>query len=66
MRENNLLVPETKHMAKRENCPTKMRAKKPNEIWGIDMTKVMIENLGWVYVVIVIDWYTKKIVSIAA
>jgi len=63
MRENKLLVPETKHKAKRENYPTKMRAKRPNEIWGIDMTKVMIENFGWIYIVIVIDWYTKKIVG---
>jgi putative transposase len=27
------------------------------------MTKGMIEGFGWVYVVIVIDWYTKKIVG---
>jgi transposase InsO family protein len=27
------------------------------------MTKVMVEPLGWVYVVIVLDWYTKKIVG---
>ncbi|MCP4481589.1 MAG: DDE-type integrase/transposase/recombinase [bacterium] len=40
-----------------------MRATRPNELWGIDMTKVMIENFGWVYLVIVIDWYTKKIVD---
>lgn len=35
----------------------------PNQWWGIDMTKVMIEGFGWVYVVIVIDWHTKKIVG---
>lgn len=27
------------------------------------MTKVMIEGSGWQYVVIVIDWYTKKVVG---
>ncbi len=46
---------------------TKMRSKpistKPNQWWGIDMTKVMIDGFGWVYVVIVIDWFTKKIVG---
>lgn len=64
MRENNLLVPETKFLkAKRENYPSKMRANQPNEIWGIDMTKIMIENFGWIYIVIIIDWYTKKIVG---
>jgi transposase InsO family protein len=26
------------------------------------MTKVMVEGFGWVYVVVVLDWYTKKIV----
>lgn len=36
---------------------------KPNQWWGIDMTKVMIEGFGWVYVVIVIDWHTKKVVG---
>jgi putative transposase len=29
----------------------------------IDMTKVMIDSFGWVYVVLVEDWYTKKIVG---
>ncbi len=27
------------------------------------MTKVMVEPIGWVYVVLVLDWYTKKIVG---
>ncbi|MGQ0657568.1 MAG: hypothetical protein ACT4NU_05640 [Chromatiales bacterium] len=27
------------------------------------MTKVMVEGFGWVYVVIVLDWYTKKVVG---
>ena len=27
------------------------------------MTKVMVEGFGWVYVVLVLDWYTKKIVG---
>lgn len=27
------------------------------------MTKVMIDDFGWVYVVLVLDWYTKKIVG---
>ena len=34
-----------------------------NEWWGIDMTKVMLDGFGWVCVVIVLDWYTKKIVG---
>ncbi|MBK8869620.1 MAG: transposase family protein [Elusimicrobia bacterium] len=27
------------------------------------MTKVLIQNFGWVYIVIVLDWYSKKIVG---
>lgn len=27
------------------------------------MTKVMVEPFGWMYVVLVLDWYTKKIVG---
>ncbi len=27
------------------------------------MTQVMVEPIRWVYVVIVLDWYTKKIVG---
>ena len=41
----------------------KPRADRPRQYWGIDMTKVLIPNLGWVYLVIVLDWYTKKIVG---
>jgi putative transposase len=27
------------------------------------LTKVLIEGFGWVYIVLVLDWYTKKIVG---
>lgn len=27
------------------------------------MTKVLVDPIGWVYVVLVLDWYAKKIVS---
>jgi putative transposase len=66
MRENNLTVkPNTRLIAKRVSERPKPRADKPNEWWGIDMTKVMTERgwVYWVYVVIVLDWYTKKIVG---
>ena len=42
---------------------SKPRVKHPNEYWGIDMTKFMVESVGWVYLVVVLDWYTKKIVG---
>jgi len=63
MRENNLTVkPNTRLIAKRVSDRPKPRADRPKQYWGIDMTKVL-SNTGWVYVVIVLDWYTKKIVG---
>lgn len=66
MKENDLLVkPNLKLKAKRDNQNnrSKPRATRPNQFWGIDMTKVMIESFGWLYLVIVLDWHTKKIVG---
>lgn len=63
MRENNLTVkPDRNLIAKRTSGRPKPKADRPNQWWGIDMTKVMTEG-GWAYVVIVLDWYTKKIVG---
>jgi len=36
---------------------------KPNQWWGIDRTKVLVEPVGWVYLVLVLDWHTKKILG---
>jgi transposase InsO family protein len=41
----------------------KPRPDKPNQWWGIDMTKVMVDGFGWVYIAVVLDWYTKKVVG---
>ena len=64
MKENNLLVGRN---MKLKACRTPLKAKphanRPNHIWGIDMTKVMVRHWGWVYLHIVLDWYTKKIVG---
>ncbi len=63
MREHNLTVkPNTRLIAKRVSERPKPRPDRPKQWWGIDMTKVMTES-GWVYVVIVLDWYTKMIVG---
>lgn len=66
MKENNLLVlPNTRLKAIRAGYPrkSKPRASRPNQYWGIDMTKVLIRSSGWLYLVIVLDWYLKKIVG---
>jgi putative transposase len=64
MREHQLLVtPNLRLRAKRTPTGRKPKPTRPNEWWGIDMTKVLVEGFGWVYIVLVLDWYTKKIVG---
>jgi len=63
MRQHDLTVkPNQKLKAKRSSTRPKPRPARPHQWWGIDMTKVMTQT-GWVYVVIVLDWYSKKIVG---
>jgi len=63
MRLHQLLVTaNTQNKASRTPTKQKPHATAPNQWWGIDMTKVMTQT-GWSYVVIVLDWYTKKIVG---
>ena len=62
MREHGLTVKDTANL-RANRTPTKPRPTQPNSWWGIDMTKVMVEGFGWMYVVVVLDWYTKKIVG---
>ena len=64
LRQHALLVTPNQHLkACRTPTTSKPRPTRPNEWWGIDMTKVLVESFGWVYVVVVLDWYTKKFVG---
>lgn len=66
MKEKNLLVTkENKLKAKRGKHPykSKPRPQSPNSIWGIDMTKILIQGAGWAYLQVVLDWFTKKVVG---
>lgn len=64
MKENQLLVSKKHRLrVKRYSTRPKPRAKVPNQYWGIDMTKVKIQGWGWIYVHVVIDWYTKEIIG---
>ena len=66
MRENNLLVkPNLRLRARRDdqNNRNKPKATRVNQFWGIDMTKAMIPFWGWLYLMIVLDWFTKKIIG---
>jgi transposase InsO family protein len=64
MRAHDCLVKSSRVLkAKRTPPRQKPRPTVPNQWWGIDMTKVLIPQIGWLYLVIVLDWYTKKIVG---
>jgi putative transposase len=64
MREHHLLVtPNQRLKAKRTPTRSKPKPTRPNEWWGIDMTKVLVQDVGWIYIVVVLDWYTKVIVG---
>jgi transposase InsO family protein len=64
MREQQLLV-KARSLLKASRTPPKSKPKpdKPDRWWGIDMTKMMVTGFGWMYIVVVLDWYTKKIVG---
>ena len=63
MKLHNLTVQKnTRLKAKRTPSRSKPQADKPNQIWGIDMTKFKTAE-GWGYLVITLDWYSKKIVG---
>lgn len=64
MKRHDLLVhPNLRLKASRVAQRRKPKPTAPNRWWGIDMTKVLIDGFGWIYVVLVLDWYTKKIVG---
>lgn len=64
MQRHNLLVKENSVLkASRTPQRNKPKADRPNQWWGIDMTKVQVQGFGWVYITVVLDWYTKKVVG---
>jgi len=64
MKEHQLLVSGKRELkATRGSSTRKPRTIEPNTYWGIDMTKIMIPTFGWVYLHIVLDWGTKKLLS---
>jgi len=63
MKKNALLVDRKKYKAKRTPQKDKPKPVMVNQWWGTDMTKFYVQSFGWVYLVIVLDWYSKKIVG---
>jgi putative transposase len=63
LKENDLLVKGGEQLkAKRSSRQSKPRPNKPNNWWGVDMTKVLTGE-GWAYLVVVNDWFSKKILG---
>ena len=63
MREQGLLVECKRYRAVRTPQRSKPRATRPDEYWGIGMTKFFIAGLGWCYLIVVLDWFTKELVG---
>jgi len=63
MKKQRLLVDVKHYKANRTPQRSKPRAERPNQFWGVDMTKFLVAGIGWVYLIVVLDWYTKKIVG---
>jgi len=63
MKENRLLAPQTRKRASRGPYKSKIKTDQPLKVWGIDMTKVLIPSWGWVYLMVVLDWGSRKIVG---
>lgn len=60
MRLDGLSVPVTRYKAKRTETRSKPRPTGRNQWWGTDMTKFYVQHVGWLYLVVVLDWYTKR------
>ena len=63
MRRDNLSVPLKRYKAKRKETRSKPKPTRGNEWWGTDMTKFYVQGVGWLYLVVVLDWYTKRILG---
>ena len=63
-REPQLLVqPNMRLQARRSSAGRTPRPTKPYAWRGIEMTKVWGEGVGWIYIVVILDCYTKMIVG---
>lgn len=63
MKQNDLLFNVKHYKAKRTPQKSKPRADRINQWWGTDMTKFYINGVGWVYLVVVLDWFSKKVLG---
>ncbi len=64
MKEHGLLQG-TKRFKPQRPWRAKIRAERPHQYWGTDMSKAMIPGYGWLYFVVVIDWFTKVMLGLS-
>jgi len=67
MKEGELLCKKRDYKAKRRKSDDKSKpeAKHPNDWWGTDMTKHYVDGYGWLYIIVVLDWYTKEVLGLS-
>ena len=63
MRTHQLMAHQTKVLRAKRTLHSKPRSKIPNTLWGTDMTKIMVDSLVLLYLHIVLDWASKKVVG---
>jgi putative transposase len=63
MHEMNLTRPKIWHKPYRPKRIEKMRPVRPNQNWQIDMTSFVLSDLTVLYLVLIIDCYSRKIVG---
>ena len=65
MKEHGLVCPRKGLKKVADRIPKeKPRATRINQYWGTDMTKIYVEEFGWTYIVVVLDWFSKKLVGL--
>lgn len=63
MKLHGLLAHQTQLNRAKRTEKSKPRSTVPNTLWGMDMTKVMVDSWGWLYLHVVVDWASKKLVG---
>lgn len=63
MRELGLSRPKVWHRPRRPKRVEKMRPHRPHQSWQIDMTSLVLSNLEMLFLVVVIDCYTRQILG---
>ena len=55
MQAHCLMAHQTKVLRAKRTIHSKPRSKIPNTLWGTDMTKIMVDSWGWLYLHVVLD-----------